>query len=342
MINQNLKTAFIEQVEDYHRPISPLVNAFKEWGNPEVLALYQVASSMRGLEFEHLLRSALWTPVLFSRLAFLLPEAVITFMDRFSQIYTDCRTNQKMLLDDWRNEWNVIANQYAVGERRIPPELLARFWEELDSDGVGRNIIEVVTNYTLSYDEILREAYRSAMYQRPALVSAMQEGYIHPPININDLAVYAEGTVGKIFYHQIVDNGLQVEILKPNQTVSLGNDIADYSGKRILQTHDLWHVVTGYTTDGVDEIALQAFQLAQLGSSFSSNLLATILTRSTLLNPQITSTMLKAIVYGWQHGRETVPFLPIKWETMWDVPVEEVRQRYQIRPYTGGLVPSMV
>ena len=42
------------------------------------------------------------------------------------------------------------------------------------------------------------------------------------------------------------------------------NERAAYVIQRLRQTHDLWHVVTGYDTDPASEVALQAFTYAQL------------------------------------------------------------------------------
>lgn len=42
-----------------------------------------------------------------------------------------------------------------------------------------------------------------------------------------------------------------------------------YVAQRLRQTHDLWHVLTGYDTDVVGEVELQAFSYGQLRTPFA-------------------------------------------------------------------------
>ena len=97
---------------------------------------------------------------------------------------------------------------------------------------------------------------------------------------------------------------------------------------RMRDSHDLWHVVTGYGRDLIGEAALLAFTHRQTG------------------NPGIGLIVLAA---WWKAGRELpggrtlirdayrragrAAWLPgVAWESMLDVPLEEVRQRLQIAP----------
>src|SRR5262249_5613853 len=71
--------------------------------------------------------------------------------------------------------------------------------------------------------------------------------------------------------------GLGLEALPP----PLG-----YLNARILQCHDLWHVVAGYRTTALHEVAISAFQLGQFGHHYSAMFLGMALTRLAFERPE--------------------------------------------------------
>lgn len=68
------------------------------------------------------------------------------------------------------------------------------------------------------------------------------------------------GTLGHEFVRYFRDN----KISPFETTFELRNDL-DYIGKRYRETHDLFHVLTGYATDVIGEMELQAFVLGNIG-----------------------------------------------------------------------------
>jgi ubiquinone biosynthesis protein COQ4 len=109
-------------------------------------------------------------------------------------------------------------------------------------------------------------------------------------------------------------------------------DIKDdysYIAMRVRQTHDIWHIITGFSTDLAGEIGLQTFTLTQTRSPLSVTLLAgTIvfaLKSSISLNP-----LVKTMQKGWQMGESAKPFLAQKWEEDWEKPLSEWRADFNI------------
>lgn len=310
------------------------------------------------------LDSRLWLAVLLTRIAFVVPEMTFPVMDALSEGWLKGQAARNRAID-WEklqakspdevcqelelepptpaNEELLEQTLNLMNGRNVPPALQKRFWDEVEEiTGLG-NIIEKIASFVTSYDPFLHEAYAAAMYQHAGLPQAYVEGYLRPPLDIQTLRGYPAGTLGYAFYHQLVDNGLDVEILKINEQVpaSVRGGIPQYTGMRILQTHDIWHCLTAYTVDGLDEIALQGFQLAQLGSAFSANLLSMLLTRATLRHPDTFAYLMQAISEGWQHGRKTPSLLPVKWEQHWADNLDDLRHQYRIEPYTGNLLAAV-
>src|SRR5262249_14399543 len=99
-------------------------------------------------------------------------------------------------------------------------------------------------------------------------------------IDMAELAALPPGTLGRTFHDHMVKNRLDPAAL-PRRPAS---DPVAYASAHLFETHDVWHVVTGFDTDVPGEVGLQAFYLAQLPARLPPLLLAT--------------TFLNAVLYG--------------------------------------------
>ena len=342
MLNQTLKTAFMAQAEQPGSLIN-LAELLRQAVAPAVLAGYQSESVG---DLENLIRQGDWQavsfraaqnfeleavlmlPLLLTRISFVAPEETLDIMDALVAGWTAGENPHAKMPTLARN--SPLSNI----TRQIPAALQELFWQYVADDS---NIIEKVFSLQATFDTDLHQAYAEAMLQHVGTPEAYAEGYLRGPLAIEDLRDYSAGTLGYAYYHQIVDNGLDIEILKGEQPRAKAGSLISYVNRRILQTHDLWHCVTEYTTQGDDEIILQAFQLAQLGSPFSPNLMAILLTQAALFSPQNIPYLMRYICAGWQHGRSNPPFLPIKWEQHWGETLEAIRQQYHLTPKRAEL-----
>lgn len=141
-------------------------------------------------------------------------------------------------------------------------------------------------------------------------------------------------SLGGAFHSLIVDNGFDLEVLDRD---ALG--LADlppplgYLNVRSLQCHDLWHIVGGYRTTALHEVAISGFQLGQFGHHYSAMFLGSILAKTAALRPQSAAVLADVTLGGWAHGRESPPLLGIDWPAVWDGPVGEVREALGVRPF---------
>jgi ubiquinone biosynthesis protein COQ4 len=104
-------------------------------------------------------------------------------------------------------------------------------------------------------------------------------------------------------------------------------DEVDQLLAHLFSTRDLWHVATGFGNDEVGEVGLGAFYLAQLPAPFFAFLFAFILLNTVFVKPQTLRERMEALVAGYQAGREAEPLFGVDWESLWDVPLHEVRAR---------------
>ncbi len=336
MLDQTLKTAFMAQAEKL-APLAPLTALLKKRLPPAILACYPTAifdsqeyapdydwQSIGFVAARYFnLEAVLALPIMLTRLAFVAPEETFATMDALAEGWLLGETSSTPPPPTKPGQ------PISSIERKIPTALQKLFWQQVE---VGDNVIENVFNYPVVFEPDLTQAYEVSMSQHAGIPEAFQQGYLRGTMKIQDLQDYPKGTLGWSYYHQIVDNGLGIEILKGNQQKARSGDLIDYVNQRILQTHDLWHCLTCYSTDGIEEIALQAFQMAQLGTPFSPSLLAITMTQAVLFEPETVRPLMHVICAGWQHGRNTPPLLPVKWEQHWAQTLDEIRQERQIAP----------
>ena len=179
----------------------------------------------------------------------------------------------------------------------------------------------------------VRVAAASGAY--PNVMRAAQAGYPRK-IQLSELAAWPEGSLGEAFYRLIVDNGFDLEVLdRDDLGLSLLAPPLDYLNARILQTHDLWHIIAGYRTTKLHEVAISGFQMAQFGHGYSALFLALVFTIAAFTEAPPFAMMMDTILGAWVHGRRTPSMLLIPWEQEWAGTIADIRQRYQVEPYAS-------
>ena len=149
--------------------------------------------------------------------------------------------------------------------------------------------------------------------------------------DIEGLAQCPTGSLGRELYDLLTANGYDPEVLDRNEIMLNALPPAlRYLNTRILQMHDVWHLVAGYETTGSQEIAISSFQLAQFPHNYSSMFLAAVSMISHIQAPQGFNILMQIICEAWQHGRQTPVMMAIEWEEEWNTPMEEVREKYGI------------
>ncbi|NKB17404.1 MAG: hypothetical protein HC770_03760 [Pseudanabaena sp. CRU_2_10] len=98
-------------------------------------------------------------------------------------------------------------------------------------------------------------------------------------------------------------------------------DDVSYVLLRMRQTHDIWHIVAGFTADVIGELGLKAFELAQTHRTMAAVLLAGGLLSTLFKSPENLDRLLDRIAVGYRMGTKTKPFLAQKWEDDWRKPL---------------------
>lgn len=236
-----------------------------------------------------------------------------------------------------------------VGAKRVPtetadpPELIPSafwtgLWNLLDEPRAGLGAVNLTTR-TAALAGLVSPGIQArvgrASLAYPGVPAAVSQGYPRR-FTLEALARCPPESLGGQFHALIVDNGFDLEVLDRD---ALGLDKLapplDYLNARILQCHDLWHIVGGFETTALHEVAISAFQLAQFGHHYSAMFLGMVLTRIAFERPEGGQIMLPTILTAWAHGRRTPPLLGVHWEAIWAKPLPAVRKTLGVTPYAS-------
>jgi len=100
---------------------------------------------------------------------------------------------------------------------------------------------------------------------------------------------------------------------------------------RIHQTHDVWHVMTGFGVDEFGEIGLQGFYFGQFTSGQAALPGAAFILKSVLKGRlDDAEKHVDAFCEGYCAGKRAQSLLAVRWEELWGESVESLRRRYGI------------
>jgi ubiquinone biosynthesis protein Coq4 len=205
-----------------------------------------------------------------------------------------------------RNLWRRLRG-YRAGLRllRDPSRLDAVFQIDdalPDHDAILARIVETVRTHPGPADALARRARLS--------------------VDLPALRGLPEGTFGRAVARFLDDNGLDPRSIP---TLDDAGGEAAWAKAHLYETHDIWHVATGFATDEAGELGLQAFYAAQLPGRLPQMLLAGGLLQAAFWRQDDFRRRLDAIARGWGAGTRAKPLFGVRWDAMWEEPVERVR-----------------
>jgi len=101
--------------------------------------------------------------------------------------------------------------------------------------------------------------------------------------------------------------------------------------RRFRQTHDVWHALLGIGITGHEEVLIHWFSYGQLHLPVSA-LIMVFGSMKHLLLERRWDAVRHSMMEAYRAGRDAAPLLPVYWEDYWELPLEEVRARYHVRP----------
>ena len=180
----------------------------------------------------------------------------------------------------------------------------------LDAKGVGRK-------HLLPSVRRLQKETPDAFAQRPRL----------PASTFAELEKHPAGSMAQSYVTFMRSNGLAPDSIPHMEA----QDDIDYYRAHLYETHDLWHVITGFDSTVAGELGLQAFYAAQVSSRLSLLLLTAGVLNTMLFHPSEGGRRLRQVLRGWRMGKNARPIFGINWSEHWHRPIGELRAAWQLQ-----------
>jgi ubiquinone biosynthesis protein Coq4 len=209
----------------------------------------------------------------------------------------------------------------------------------LTKDQKDGKYLYYITDTQDQIDEMYREkdpAYKS--FQTEAMEGLWKERYFPPTYDLDALEKLAPNTLGHIYAKHMKRHGLTPDFyikfrnLTEAESREFFNSRIKYIRFRISQTHDIWHVVSGFDVSALGEAGLQGFYFGQFHSGFS--IFIYLISLVACLSARQYDSMEKSVELfheGYLNGKRAQFLLPVKWEEHWGEDIDEVRAKYGIR-----------
>ena len=157
-------------------------------------------------------------------------------------------------------------------------------------------------------------------HSQPTVAQIIQDRYFGSNLDLETLLCYDKNSLGYVYASTLKEAQLDPYFYRKLKV----EDDYSYIALRMRQTHDIWHLITGFGTDLAGELGLQAFTLAQTHSPLAVTILAAAILY-TLKSSGPLHDIVDSIQQGWRMGEQAQPFLAQKWEENWDKPLSEWR-----------------
>ncbi|MFT4615154.1 MAG: hypothetical protein ACI9NT_002306, partial [Bacteroidia bacterium] len=193
-----------------------------------------------------------------------------------------------------------------LAEAPLEASFWASFWEVVEGPPQGYDALTITVAVAALGGEVhpdFEQIAENHARNHPGAAIAISSP-IPGHTDIDALAHCPNDSLGLALHTMIVENGYDPEVLdRESIKLSVKPHALHYLNARILQMHDVWHLVAGYTTHSSNEIAISGFQLAQFGHHYSAQFLATGMAMSTLNEPRGFTILMQIVAESWQHGR---------------------------------------
>jgi ubiquinone biosynthesis protein COQ4 len=161
----------------------------------------------------------------------------------------------------------------------------------------------------------------------PRTAAAMRERKPFGPIVVERLLQRPEGSLGRVFAEHCRTAGIDPNLVHVPTTDDVG-----WMLNHMYQTHDIWHVLTGWGTDLPGEVGVAAFYSAQFGSPPFFGYNVALIFLNVVMRKADLGQIFEAFSVGYQTGQRAEPLFGMDWDALWDVPIEELRTRFNINP----------
>lgn len=159
------------------------------------------------------------------------------------------------------------------------------------------------------------------IYENESSKAIVMERYRPPECKMDQLLQMPVGSLGYAYARHLRDNGLDIHFYP---SLPLTNDL-NYIRLRLVESHDIHHVVLGFDTSIAGEAGLLAFYFAQTHIPVGALLPALACLHLVFYRRESLVDYFESVVRGWKLGKALQPVISIKWEERLQEPLAQLR-----------------
>ena len=174
-----------------------------------------------------------------------------------------------------------------------------------------------------------RGGFTDPFRKNVALETMWQARFQAARYDLDELAKLPADTLGGAYARHMRANDLRVDYYRE----ATPRNRMQFLRQRMRQTHDIWHVMTGWGTDEFDEVGIQGFTAGQYMSSMAAIIGAAAFLKSILrCRFNELERHVDNFCEGYAAGKRAENLLAVQWEGLWSESVDSLRKRYRIEP----------
>lgn len=166
------------------------------------------------------------------------------------------------------------------------------------------------------------QAVVSRALRHPGYRDLARRSYAPPVADLDALERLPEDTLGGAYARFMKAHGLDVAFYRAPKSIHPG---VSYLAERYARIHDISHVLTGYPPSPLGELALQAFDMAQLPSAIPAAVLIAGLLHLMRRAPSDLGAAMDAIVSGYTRGAHANLLVGMPWEERFEESLHDLR-----------------
>ncbi|MEM9458159.1 MAG: Coq4 family protein [Myxococcota bacterium] len=174
-----------------------------------------------------------------------------------------------------------------------------------------------------------QEDLQARFPETPAMSAYLDASFLQGFPALEDLRAMPEGSLGRALAVHMDTLGVDFSQFDRKPAPQ---DRIEQIERHVEETHDIWHVLTGFDTGPASEFGLQAFGLAQIKAVGPLMLVILGLARCLKTGSQEIAPIMDALTEGWRMGRATEPLYGTDFRPYLVRPLDEVRAHFGIEP----------
>jgi ubiquinone biosynthesis protein Coq4 len=167
------------------------------------------------------------------------------------------------------------------------------------------------------------------------VASLMQARVRLPDVDLDALAELPPGSLGRTFAELALKRGIDPNLVEKMPADSDG----DWLMASAYETHDFWHLITGFYYNLEGEFGVAGFYMGQLPRfSFIAFFSAILMIRTVWNDRDAVATHTRAFVEGYEMGRRARCLFGLNWAEVYDQNLDELRAQWRVEQ--AGRIPE--